>query len=139
MSGETDQARWRGVRPVAGIQGVWPAIGAVRIQKHGHQTAVGTHLFYTVPDGKKLFISSSLLASKLNVGAEVRCYAYVRDTGDVTQYVLGDNLFTQAGQLSTHSNFFPALEIPAGYDLCLNCSGVNQEARCTVDGWLEDA
>ena len=139
MSGETNQVRWRGVRPVAGIGGVWPAIGAVRVQEHDTQSGAGTKVVYTVPGNKKFFLSSAILASRLTVGAEVRANALVRDAGDAIKYYLGAHVYTQPGQMTTHSNFFPALELPAGWDVCLYVQAVNQYAWYDIFGWLEDA
>ena len=139
MSGETDQVRWRGVRPVAGIGGVWPAIGAERVNEHGTQLEGGTAVVYTVPGDKKFFLSSAILASRQNADADARVNALVRDAGDVTKFYLGAHVFTKAGQLSTSYNFFPALEIPAGYDVCVYCQLATQYGWYDIFGWLEDA
>ena len=139
MTGETNQVLWRGVRPIAGIQGVWPAIGATRIYEHDTQSGEGTKVVYTVPANKKFFLSSAILCSRLTVGAEVRVNAFVRDAEDATQFYLGAHVYTQPGQMTTHSNFFPALEVPAGWDVCLYVQAVNLYGWYDIFGWLEDA
>ena len=139
MTGETNQVLWRGVRPVAGIQGVWPAIGATRIIVDGTESAGGTTLFYTVPGGKKLFISTSLLTSRLLVDEAHQCYVFVRDAGDVTKYFVNRQFCFKAGGQTTPVNYLPALEVPAGYDVCLASSHANLDAWSGIYGWLEDA
>ena len=139
MTGETNQVLWRGVRPVAGIQGVWPAIGATRVNAEGSEGEGGTSVIYTVPAGKKLFISLSLLTGRLDTIGVQQCYVSVRDAGDVTKFSVSRQFWYAASQQTTPCNYLPALEVPAGWDVCLTSTSANLDVWCGIYGWLEDA
>ena len=139
MSGETNQVLWRGVRPVAGIQGIWPAIGAVRVHASNMQTDAGTTIVYTVPAGKKLFIPNAEFSSRLAAGGANYSRGFVRDAADVQKYYICYQHFFMEGQLDTSFHFVPALEAAAGYDVCVFVNGAGLLSRLTIHGWLEDA
>lgn len=139
MSGETDQVRWRGVRPIDGVRGVWPEKDAERINKIVYNVGAGTFVGYTVPAGKKLFISSVIFPIRLTVAALGTSYGFVRDASDtLVYYIIGMNFAVQ-GQWSFSNQFCPALEVPAGFDVCLYTDLAGLDAWMLFFGWLEDA
>lgn len=139
MSGEADQVLWRGVRPVEGIRGVWPARNAVRVNKRGSQVSVGTAIVYTVPAGKILFISSSVFTTRMSAVAGAGANMAVRDTDDVTDYYMVDHKYGSIYQQTTSQYYLPALEAAAGYDVTVFNSHAALQTAGIFCGWLEDA
>lgn len=119
MGGENNRVRWRGVQPIAGIAGIWPAEKAVRVHANKENEADGTQIVYTVPDGKKLYLSNAILNSYQAAAQEKRAFIAVRNAGDVLQYYILQNRFGAAGQLVVSDHFVPALEADAGWDVVL--------------------
>ncbi|MBA7494511.1 hypothetical protein ES702_05087 [subsurface metagenome] len=138
MPGEQDEVRWRGVRPVEGIRGVWPERNATRIQEAGARTSSGGENFYTVPANKKLFISSLVLTSKLTLAAEVYSTMSVLNAVDVTQYTILRQIYTIAGQQTLPLSFMPALEVLAGWKVRIYSSSDNLFVFVYIFGWIED-
>lgn len=124
MGGETDQVRWRGVQPVWGIAGIWPARNSVRVHANKENEADGTEIVYTVPANKKLYLSNAILNSYQSAEKEARAYIAVRNDSDVLQYYVTENRFGAAGQLVVSSHFVPALEAEAGWDVVLTNEAV---------------
>jgi len=139
MAGEPNEVVWRGVRPVSGIRGIWPARDSVRVSPQGSVFAVGVTIIYTVPAGKLLFISGVNLGTGLSADANVRAFVAVRNAADVFQYGLIYHRFVKAGQLNSFPFFSPALEASAGWDAYLNSDSANLSSTCYMFGWLEDA
>jgi len=139
MSGEPDQVRWRGVRPVYGIRGVWPAIDAERVHASSFRDGLGSNIIYTPAAGKIYFITGLVMASRLAVAAECYTRVWVRDVADAEVYRICEQPYISAGSLITPMSFFPALEIAAGYDLVSYSSHADLDLRCFTFGWLEDA
>ena len=139
MGGEPNQVLWRGVQPVAGIRGVWPARNSLRVNERASQEGIGSVIVYTVPSGKILFVSSLFCASRLAVdGSEYAIFA-IRDTSDVTQIVLVYHYYDLKDQLVSSSQFTPALEALAGWDVYLESFDANLDVIGGFFGWLEDA
>lgn len=138
MAGETDEIRWRGVRPIAGIRGIWPARNATRINKAGYKDGYGTVLIYTVPADKKLFISSVTMASRLAGEAETRALTFVEDADNVELYRMACHLYNFAGQQNCHVVFWPALEANETDRVCMCSYNAEMDVRAYVHGWLED-
>lgn len=139
MAGETNEVNWRGVRPVSGIRGVWPARNSQRAITGGYQAGVGVTIIYTVPVGKLLFIASAYASSRNSAAAVAAGFSFVRNAADVYAYPLLYHYYTVAGQLSDSASFLPALEVPAGYDVVVQVTAAGIDARCNIFGWLEDA
>lgn len=139
MPGETDQVRWRGVRPVAGIRGVWPAIDAVRIWETGYYEGTGVAVVYTVPPGKKLFLSTAFLdtSSSIEPGGSGRLL--VRDGDDVLVNRFYTHMYDTGGYMANGISFLPAIEVEAGWDVCVEASSSRMRSWGCITGWLEDA
>lgn len=139
MSGESNQVLWRGVRPVEGIRGVWPARNSVRIIKEAIQVGVGSAIAYTVPASKIFFITSAELSCYNSAGGGVETGLGIRDGGDVHLWFLMVHYFEAQSQHSGSHQFFPAIEVLAGYDVYVMSGGANVTSRGLAFGWLEDA
>jgi len=138
MGQEPDQIRWRGVQPVAGIRGVWPAIDAERVNESGYTSNANTTIIYTVPASKKLFIDGDLMTSLLTAVATVSGKMGVRDAGDVLVYWMQYHYYAAAGQTTVAMPHVPAIEAEAGYDVFVTSGHANMSVRGTIFGWLED-
>jgi len=138
MGGETDEVRWRGIRPVEGISGVWPARDATRVNVEAYEAAGGVQTVYTVPAGKKAYITSVHLASRQSGTAENRTVVQLFNDLDVAQYIFASHYFDVAGQLSTCNNYFPALEALAGWYIKITVVGAALDTRTFIRGWTED-
>lgn len=139
MSGEADQVKWRGVRPVSGIRGIWPDVDAVRAHGRAYQAGIGTNIVYTVPSGKILFISTYFFASRLSVDGSYNGFIGARDTDDVVQFIMIYHFYDFKGQIATTAPFTPALEALAGWDVIVQSYNVNLDVNGGFFGWLEDA
>ena len=139
MSGEADQVKWRGVRPISGIRGIWPDVDAVRAHARAYQSGTGSLIAYTVPSGKILFISTYFFSSRLSVDGSDYGFIGVRDASDVVQFVMIYHYYDFKGQLATTAPFAPALEALAGWDVFIQSYDVNLDVNGGFFGWLEDA
>lgn len=139
MAGEPNQVLWRGVQPVSGIRGVWPAIDSERAR--GVEQALGASIatLYTVPAGKKLFIASSQLSSRESVAAASACFLDVANDSAVFQYYLDYHMYDIAGQLVTFRSYSPAEEALAGWVVRVYSDHANIDATGIFNGWLEGA
>jgi len=139
MPGEPNEVNWRGVRPVSGIRGVWPARNSVRVNATGSLGAAGITIIYTVPVGKILFTSSVWLTSFRTIQRNDNAYLYVRNVADVEQYRMLQHGWAATGQQSSNLMFRPAVEASAGWDVCITISFDDGYVRAGIHGWLEDA
>lgn len=139
MPGETNEVNWRGVRPVSGIRGIWPARDAVRINAEGWIIVAGTAVVYTVPAGKILFIASAYLTTRFTVEALEGGHSSVRNGADVHQYRLNRHDHFVPGQLVSSQNFSPALEAAADWDVIVTSTHNNLRVAALIFGWIEDA
>lgn len=139
MGGETDQVRWRGIRPVNGIRGIWPAIDSVRVNVADDKTGTGVSILYTVPANKILFIASGFLTSRLAVDRTARSAMFIRDDNDVDKFPILYNIFDIAGQTTIPVQYKPALQIIQGWDVYLYNSAPEVDCRGAIFGWLEGA
>ena len=124
--GEPNAARWVGVRP---------GHGGSQIVKSGKK-ANGTEILYTVTAGKTLYLISVESMVSDNVGGLTA--VYIRDELDVTWYQCDYRMSVQNNpNWGKQSFFFPPLEVPAGYDICMysNVAGLNCQA--SIFGWEE--
>ncbi len=138
MSDESDRVRWRGIRPVDGIEGIWPARNAVRIYKSKGLIGIGTEIIYTVPGSTKLFISASHLASRYSIDGLAFSTMLVRDGSDDLIDYLNRHYYAIKGHQVSDWNHFPAYEVPAGYDICLYSGEADHVSYAFISGWLED-
>lgn len=139
MSGETDRVKWRGVRPVEGVSGIWPERNATRVAEQAQQAGIGVSIIYTVPANKKLFISNVGLSSSLSTDQETLSYVGVQNGVDELQYYLLFQDFKLKGQTSNFVSYFPALEAEAAWDVIVKGFHNNLAARGFCFGWLENA
>lgn len=119
MSGETDQVKWRGVQPAAGVDGVWPSIDATRARARGENENEGSVVVYTVPAGKKLYLSSVILNAYQPAANKARTQVVVNNAADVLQFYVAEIGFSVVGQISCPLIFVPALELAAGWKVVL--------------------
>ncbi len=139
MDGEQDKTRWRGVRPVYGISGVWPAIGSVRVFASQSQLILGETEFYTVSAGKRFYISGISLSVRQSVVQSGKGYIRIRNAADVSQYSPMYIGMETAGQIALAQPFFPAIELPELWDVTIKTDIANLAATAMVFGWVEDA
>lgn len=139
MGGEPDQVRWRGVRPVEGISGIWPSRNAVRVAESAGSTGLTVANVYTVPANKNLFISQAFLTSRLSADANSYSILYVVDELNADVYTICVHQYSIAGQQSTQQGFIPALEAGADYEVRLYNYNANLHCDALIFGWLEDA
>lgn len=138
MSGEPNQVLWRGVQPVSGIQGIWPAIDSVRVNESASRGGAGDVIIYTVPANKKLFISTINLSSRNNVVQDSTHHVSVRNDSDVEQYKIVYHLHSIVTSFASNHSFLVALEASAGWDVVLTQTLDDTAARAFLFGWLED-
>lgn len=139
MSGEADQVLWRGVRPVEGIRGVWPARNVVRVSASNFQAGSGITIIYTVPVGKKLFMSGSSLHSLSTADGQKVGRMGVRESDDTFRFWVLYHYFIIKAAYNTTLYLSPALEVEAGEDVYVESNDAIVTARGTFHGWLEDA
>ncbi len=139
MPGEPNEVNWRGVRPVSGIRGIWPARNAERVYASEYNAGNATVLLYTVPVGKLLFLANAVLGISNDAAVPAVGYISTRDGADVlSEYIAVPKIFT-VGQLFGIFSFIPAIEVPAGYDVIFTSNVVSLTGRFIIRGWLEDA
>ncbi len=139
MSGENDQVLWRGVRPVEGISGVWPARNATRLNKWALQSGAATKTIYTVAAGKTAFVTAGTFTSRLSAVGSQRGYMALLNDSSVLQYLIVQHLYETAGQLETPLSFMPALEAAAGWEIVITSLHADLDVFGSLFGWLEDA
>ncbi len=139
MPGEENQVMWRGVQPVSGIRGIWPAIDSERMNLSHFLPATSTAILKTVAAGKLAFISSVSLTTKINTTSSSYAWVLVRDVVDATIITIITHYHRTPSQDSSMLPFRPAIEVPAGYDIFFQTGGGGIEARAGVYGWIEDA
>lgn len=138
MGGEADQVRWRGVRPVEGIRGIWPARNAERFFANAARSISGISIVYTVPAAKTLFVSSLICASRLAVSANVHCYIYIADAVPNVICRAIFHYYSVQGQQTTAQRYVPAIEVPTGGTLRIYNSAGDLQIEGIFSGWLED-
>lgn len=134
-----NELNWRGVRPVPGINGIWPAPSAIRISESDGIGGAGVKIIYTVPANKKLYLGSAFLSSYNDAAAVGNSNLYIRDDEDVFQYSIGKHHYFQAGQMATSFLFTPAMEALAGWDVCAKGLNAASYSYGGFSGWIEDA
>lgn len=139
MSGESNQVVWRGVRPVEGIAGVWPARNAARVNKFLTIAIAGLFDIYTVPADKKLYISATSLVSSMTTANTGRVFLAVRNVANTRQYITLYHNFIAVDREVTDLPHMPALEADAGWDVYLDSNHGDIDAFGAFFGWLEDA
>lgn len=139
MGGENDRVLWRGVRPVQGISGIWPARNAERVNEDAGSTGLTIATVYTVPANKKLFINQAFLTSRLSADADTHAVFYVVDELNADVYTICIHRYIIAGQQSTQQVFSPALEAGPDYEVRIYNYDANARCEGLIFGWLEDA
>ncbi len=139
MHGEENEVKWRGVRPINGIRGVWPARNAVRVHVDGVLSGIGTAIVYTVPVGKIFFMSNMAFTTRNSAASVTDPHITVRDDSDVQQYVLLMQYEQVIAASISAQSFMPAIEVLAGWDVCIIVTVGVGRGRAYLHGWLEDA
>jgi len=119
------------------IQGIWPALDSVRINKAEPVSGIAVAIIYTVPANNKLFISSGILASLSDGVAPGVARMGVRNGVDVLQYWLMYHYYRIEGQQVSSLGYVPALEAEAGWDVFVEGRAAGTSARGFFFGWLE--
>lgn len=133
-----NQVLWRYIQPLAGINGVMPDIDSTRISKHLLNVVNTTSIVYTVPASKTFYMTNAWVSSGSAAAALSGCYLFIRNASDVTTVILMDTYAIANAPVAYSCNYMPALELPAGYDLCLLSSQGNEYISGGGHGWLED-
>lgn len=139
MGGEPDKVRWRGVRPVEGISGVWPARNSVRVQTQATMNGLGFVDVYEVPENKKCFISTAALSSMMESANKTWVNFLLEDDEAALQLFVVYHLYVGIGTKFNFANFMPAVEAPAGWKYRVGTGHADAEGRAFLFGWLEDA
>ena len=123
---------------LANTRGIIPdPIDATRITETNGANGAETAIIYTVPASKILFISSIWMASRESVAAAGYCKIFTRTAADVTDKNLIYHYYDLAGHQVSSLPYFPAIEIPALYDVCVLSFHANIDALAGFSGWLE--
>lgn len=138
MSGEPNEVKWRGVRQIAGVRGIWPARNATRVNESVSRSGVGTEIVYTVPEAKILFISSAQLSSGAGADAIGVGRLGVRNSAQVLKYWILNNYHQIQGMVSDSAFLSPALECEMEDEVFVECLASSVYARGIIHGWLED-
>ncbi len=139
MSGESNKTVWRGVRPVEGIRGIWPARDSLRLNIVAQVSGVDTLTIYTVPAGKIGFISAVDVTSRLSSVAQTYLRVFVLDDEAALAYRVMFHYYDAIGQQTTPHQYSPALEGAAGYVWKIFTAHADLDATVVIHGWEEDA
>jgi len=139
MPGEENQFKWRGVRPVSGIRGIWPAIDSVRVNKNVTRSTSGLSIIYNVPANKKLFIAAASLFTMNQIIQSTYSYMHVRNAAHTTEYMMMIHYHEIVHNFNTHFQFSPALEAEADWDVLIVNNNNDVKTRGFMFGWIEDA
>lgn len=138
--GVTDnELNWRGVRPLTGISGIWPAPNSTRVNASEAISDTGLVIVYTVPANKKLFISTVNLVTRNKAVQDAGHTVIVRNDTDVEQYKIVYHYHSTITGFASNHLFVIALEAAAGWDVVLTNTPDDTTARAFLFGWLEDA
>lgn len=125
---EDNMARWSGVRP---------AHRGTQIAKSLNNVVNTTSTLHTVTAGKVLYLCSWSLQT-YGAAAPWELALLVRDTGDVLQYeICRISINTANSSRGSAGQFWPPLEIPAGYDVCVWDSTAASWSHGFIFGWEE--
>lgn len=125
---------------LANTQGIIPdPINAERIYKDNYQNGEGGQTIYTVPAGKKLFITTAWISARNSNTTSGEAYLQLRNASAQKIYMMACIRFDISGQGSMPQLFIPALEGLAGYDVRLDCTNAGIDARAGFTGYLQDA
>jgi len=123
---ESNQVKWVGVRP--GHNGI-------QVAKHASATNA-IAIIHTVSAGKTLFINS--YAVSVDDIASGNAFFFVRDTGDVVKYnLLFARVVANGGGITVTGCFPKPLEVPAGYDVCIQSTVPSLTTWGFIHGWEE--
>ncbi len=138
MSGETDQVKWRGVRPVHGIRGIWPERDAVRVNEEATANGVDTVTIYQVPASKRLFISNLCFSSRMAIDGSAAPRVFINTALGVLQYRIVYHYYDIAGHQMSPCHYVPALEVEPTDKVLLYNNHASCYATGVLHGWLED-
>ncbi len=123
---EANQVKWVGTRPGHNGEAAYATIG----------NSNGLNILYTVPVGKTLFLTWSMLGC-LTI-ANGYMYMEWTDAGGARQlfiHVIAGNI--AGGVDDTSDSFSPPFEIPAGHLIRVFNSDASMTIYASVYGWLE--
>lgn len=124
---EDNEVNWQGVIPATDPESfpVYPIKKSDDTQQCGNSGADnGWTTLYTVPAGKTLYLTSTVLQCHNNSGARGVGYLAVTDNVPTLQYAILYADLPNGGYLGFNNTFFPPLEIPATWLLRIYSSAV---------------
>ena len=144
MSGEGNQVKWVGIRPVYPTENI-------QIQMGAFETTVGgvtrvqvnkcanvnddTAIIHTVTADKVFYLCGVTMSSNPGVGDT--CRIAVRNGADVEQYCLLYLVSSALQGRNSNLPLFMPIAIPAGYDIVL--TSTNSDAHGFITGWEQAA
>jgi len=144
MSGEPDQVKWVGVRPVYPTENIQIQMGAFETTVGGvtrvqiNKSVIGnnnTTIIHTVTAGKVFYLCAVTFSGNPQAGGTSDLF--IRNVADVAQYtILHSHTAAVDGRDSAMPLFMP-IAIPAGYDIVLTTT--NTAAHVFIAGWEQDA
>ena len=123
---EPNRVKWVGVRP--GHEGT-------QIVKANH-TGPGLAIIHTVTAGKTFFLTGVSCYSHAGAAIAIGSVA-VRNGADVYQYALIGLGAPINNRVGAAISLWPPIEIPAGWDVYVDCGGAGSDNSGTVFGWEE--
>ena len=123
---DDNKVLWRGIRPAHNGNQIIKRVSVVN----------GSSIVHTVSAGKTLYLTQWRFSSQTTV-AGLYGNIHVRDGGDVILYYMDDILMAAIGEYGNAVGLFFPIEIPAGYDVVVQSSGVGLDARGFIHGFEE--
>jgi len=123
---ENNKILWRGVRPAHNGEQV---IAETTITN-------GTSIIYTVPVGKVLYLVEASVQDQANATGGVG--VLLRDVADVhIRWLAFIKAQVNLAWNMDHNHFWPPMEIPTGYDICVASQAAGATAIGSIFGWVE--
>jgi hypothetical protein len=144
MSGEGNQVKWVGVRPVSPVEniqihkGIFETTVAGVIRTHIAKSAeadVATVVVHTVTAAKIFYLCGFRISCDSGVGKV--SHLSVRNVADTVQYELGCAVTTAQTSLTGSLNVDPPIPIAAGFDIAIITTA--SHASAFIHGWEQDA
>ena len=110
--------------------------GAVQIAKYGSANNTIT-IIHTVSAGKTLYLNSAVAEAYNNSGAAAAHILFVRDTADAEVYKISNKSAFNGQAWSVAITFPVPLEVPEGYDICVQTTVSGATSWAFIHGWEE--
>lgn len=123
---EPNQVRWTGSRPAHRGTQIIKQFGVIS----------GTAIVHTVTAGKVFYLCECLLSTFNSVSSYG--YGFIRDGADaLIRRIIAMRVQAGSTFVGPHNTFWPPIEIPAGYDICVLSSALAIEYKLSIHGWEE--